>query len=95
MILVSCMLPYDIARYEEADGIICAYGEKSISELPIVYNDIYKEIFNSDDVKFGGNKQSSNKRARKSSKGEWDGRQYFTKIDISKLSLIIFKYMGE
>ena len=55
----------------------------------------YKEIFNSDDVKFGGNKQSSNKRARKSSKGEWDGRQYFTKIDISKLSLIIFKYMGE
>lgn len=64
-------------------------------KIGVPFPGTYKEIFNSDDVKFGGNKQSSNKRARKAFTGEWDGRQYFTKIDISKLSLIIYKFMGE
>ncbi len=38
VIIVSCMLPYDVARYSEADGFICTYGDKAISELPIEYN---------------------------------------------------------
>ena len=37
-ILVSCTLPYDITRYDDADAIICTYGNAVISELPIVYN---------------------------------------------------------
>ena len=55
----------------------------------------YKEIFNSDDVKFGGNKPSSNKRARKSIKGEFDGRLNSIKTDINRLSLVVYKYSGE
>ena len=31
------MLPYDVARYEDADVILCAYGDKSIPNLPIEY----------------------------------------------------------
>ena len=38
VVLVSCMLPYDVARYEAADVIVCAYGERTISKLPIEYN---------------------------------------------------------
>lgn len=37
VVLVSCMLPYDVARYEDADVILCAYGDKSIPNLPIEY----------------------------------------------------------
>ena len=38
VIFISCMLPYDIARYEDADVILCAYGDRAISSLPIEYN---------------------------------------------------------
>ena len=38
VVLVSCMLPYDVARYEDADVIICSYGEKAIPNLPIKYD---------------------------------------------------------
>ena len=36
--LVSCMLPYDVARYDEADVLVCAYGDRIIPSLPIIYN---------------------------------------------------------
>ncbi len=38
VVLVSCMLPYDAFRYEDADAIVCVYGNRTISSLPIVYN---------------------------------------------------------
>ena len=36
--LVSMMLPYDVARYNDADVLVCAYGDRAIPSLPIVYN---------------------------------------------------------
>ena len=38
VIIVSCMLPYDAFRYTDADVIVCAYGDRIISNLPIEYN---------------------------------------------------------
>ena len=38
VVIVSMMLPYDAARYNEADVIVCAYGDRAIPSLPIVYN---------------------------------------------------------
>jgi beta-N-acetylhexosaminidase len=38
VIILSCMLPYDVAKYQDADAVLCAYGDKAITELPIVYN---------------------------------------------------------
>ena len=38
VVVVSCMLPYDSAKYSEADAVVCAYGDRVIPELPIVYN---------------------------------------------------------
>ena len=94
----KCFLSFLRKGEDDKDLLLVVANFAGIDQklkIGVPFPGTYKEIFNSDDVKFGGNKQSSNKRARKASKGEWDGRQYFTKIDINKLSLIIFKFMGE
>ena len=32
------MLPYDAARYNDADIILCVYGDRTVPALPIEYN---------------------------------------------------------
>lgn len=51
----------------------------------------YKEILNSDDVKFGG-KGLTNNRAKLSRKAAYDGRENSITIALPALSVVIFKY---
>jgi len=54
----------------------------------------YKEIFTSEDAKYGGSKNGV-RRTKSSIDGEWDGRPYSIKTEIPALSLTIYKYLGE
>ncbi|MBQ6907687.1 MAG: beta-hexosaminidase, partial [Clostridia bacterium] len=38
VILISCMLPYDAARYGDADAVLCVYGDRALAGLPIIYD---------------------------------------------------------
>lgn len=58
----------------------------------VPYDGVYREIFTTDDVRFGGEKPSPGKRMRKAIAGEWDGRKYSVKVDASALSLTVFKF---
>ena len=57
--------------------------------IGIPYQGKYKEIFNSDDIKFGGNNHVNN-RIKFSYPREADGRDYSIKIQIGALSFAIF-----
>lgn len=50
----------------------------------------YKEIFNSDDPRFGGD-GTMNSRAKTSKQVEWDGREESMEICLPPLSVVIFK----
>ncbi len=52
----------------------------------------YKEIFNSDDVKYGGTGMV-NSRAKRSSSAEWDDRKNSVTVKLAPLSLSILKYI--
>ncbi len=52
----------------------------------------YKEIFNSDDVRYGG-EGIVNSRVKKSREKEWDDRKHSVTIKIAPLSLSILKYI--
>lgn len=52
----------------------------------------YKEIFNSDDAKYGGS-GVTNPRVKKSKKQEWDDREYSVTVKLAPLSLSILKYV--
>lgn len=58
----------------------------------VPYDGIYKEIFHSDDRRFGGKKAPSGRRQKKSTKGKCDERAYYIKVDLSPLSLIVYSY---
>lgn len=49
----------------------------------------YKEIFNSDDVKFGGD-GNTNPRVKTSKKQEWDGRDNSIQITVPPLGIAVF-----
>ncbi len=36
--LISCALPYDAARYDSADALLCTYGNRAIPVFPIEYD---------------------------------------------------------
>lgn len=54
----------------------------------------YKEIFNSDNEKFGGNNYT-NDRLKQSKKDECDGREDSIRINVPSLSVVILKYTKE
>ena len=52
----------------------------------------YKEIFNSDDEKYGGS-GLVNSRIKRSAQKECDDRENFVKVKLAPLSLSILKYI--
>ena len=53
----------------------------------------YKEVFNSDDVKYGGTGYI-NQRVKVSKKDECDGREDSLRIKVAPLSVLVFRYDG-
>lgn len=67
-------------------------GVEQNLRVGVPYEGTYKEIFISDDVRFGGEKATSNNRSKKAIAGRWDGRDYSIKTKLPKLSLVIYKF---
>lgn len=58
-------------------------------KIGVPFKGNYKEIFNSDSVKFGGNGEG-NPRAKRSRKADCDGRENSIKINIPPMSVLVF-----
>lgn len=58
-------------------------------KIGVPFKGNYKEIFNSDSVKFGGNGEG-NPRAKRSRKADCDGREDSIKINIPPMSVLVF-----
>ena len=76
MVFVVCN--FDTVPFEEFKVGVPKYGR-------------YKEILNSDDVKFGGSGLKNN-RVKVSKKDSYDGRENSIIISLPALSVVIFKY---
>ena len=72
--------------------VVCNFDTIHHEEFTIgVAKGKYKEILNSDDVKFGGN-GLTNPRVKVTKKVKWDGRPDSITIQLAPLSVAIFKY---
>ncbi len=68
-----------------------AYNDRRVG---VPYAGKYKEIFNSDNVKFGGS-GLINPRVKNSKAEECDEREHSLTFNLAGLSIAIFKYMGD
>ena len=59
-------------------------------KVGVPFHGKYKEIFNSDDVRFGG-EGTKNSRSKTSKKVEWDGLEESMEIYLPPLSMVVFK----
>ena len=76
MVFVVCN--FDTVPFEEFKVGVPKYGK-------------YKEVLNTDDVKFGGS-GLTNKRVKVAKKEKYDGREYSMTISLPALSVTVFKY---
>ena len=58
-------------------------------KVGVPFKGSYKEIFNSDSVRFGGNGEE-NTRAKRTRKDDCDGRDYSIRIDVPPMSVLVF-----
>ncbi len=80
-------------REEELLVVIANFSgvEREIT-TGVPFHGKYKEIFNSDDVRYGGT-GVVNPRVKKSKEIEWDGRTYSVTVNMAALSLSILQYI--
>ena len=96
---LSCMdADHSIISFMRKDA---ASGEELMvvcNFTPVVYENFkagvpyagkYKEIFNSDNVKFGGN-GNCNPRVKNAKEIEWDGREHSISITVPPLGIAVF-----
>lgn len=80
--------------YNPEDTLILVYNFTPTShenfKIGVPYECTYKEVFNSDDEKYGG-WGVINKKETKTKKEEWDGREYNISINIPPLAVSILK----
>lgn len=76
--------------------ILCNFAPQSYEKykIGVPYEGQYKEIFNSDSVKFGGN-GFTNTRIKVSQKDECDGREDSLYIKVPPLGITIFEYQAD
>ena len=63
-------------------------------QVGVPYAGSYKEILNTDDVKFGGT-GVVNSRVKKAAAKEWDDKPYSININLAPLSVSILSYIPE
>lgn len=80
-------------KIEDKLFVVCNFSNKAMVKkaVGVPFVGKFKEIFNSDSVKFGG---STNKVARKKTSKEKkiDGMKYSINVDLEPLSVAVFKY---
>lgn len=76
--------------------IICNFSDVVYEDrkIGVPYVGKYKEIFSSDNTKFGGD-GNVNKRAKASAKDECDGREDSIKVTVPSLGFSVFKFIKE
>lgn len=91
----DCYLSY-LRRGMEKDEVLlvvanfAGVGQEITTGVP--FHGKYKEIFNSDDFKYGGS-GIVNSRVKKSREEEWDDRPQSITLELAPLSLSILKYI--
>ena len=69
-------------------------GAENQLRIGVPFEGGYKEILNTDDVKFGGS-GITNPRVKKTQKKEWDERPYSISIKLAPLSVSVLEYRPE
>ncbi len=71
--------------------VVCNFADvdRKDYKIGVPFSGKYKEIFSSDDVRFGG-KGHNNPRVKRSKADECDGREYSVRIDVPALSVSVF-----
>lgn len=71
--------------------VVCNFADapRNDYKIGVPFDGMYKEVFNSDAIKYGGY-GITNPRIKSSKKSECDGREYSIKIKIAPLSVSIF-----
>lgn len=100
---INCMMPEEsmvsfvrnTKKKDETLLIVCNFTPvvRKDFHIGVPFKGKYKEIFNSDAVKFGG-EGNVNKRLKQSRKKEWDGKDHSIKITVPPLGISIFKCIG-
>lgn len=66
---------------------------RTMHRIGVPYAGSYQEIFNSDNVKYGGS-GLINQGIRQTIQQEWDGREHCIDLVLPPLGITVFKYMG-
>ena len=92
----ECIIVFLRKCQEQTLLVVCNFANISRDQykIGVPFAGKYKEIFNSDDQKYGGTGYV-NPRVKVSKKDECDGRDDSLRIKVAPLSVSVFRYDGE